>query len=110
MAIYRSAESSDALDRNELRMIPASSDLTIYQGDSFSVLFRVRASVFNAETQTYSPGDYVDLTGATAKSQIRATAASATVVEEFTPTIGAQSGDTLDRKSVVWGKSVNRGV
>jgi len=65
---------------------PATQDLEIYKGDTVEVFFRVRGKESDG-----SPGPYVDLTGSTAKSQIRATAASPTPLAEFTCTLSNQA-------------------
>lgn len=61
---------------------PARYDLSIYQGDDFSLTLRLRE-----QNPDLTLGAYIDLTGATAKAEIRATAASATVLAEFTATV-----------------------
>lgn len=66
-------------------MKPAPLDIEIYKGDTFELFVRVRERLSNGD-----PGDYVDLTGATGKAQIRATEASNTVDAEFTVTLGNQ--------------------
>jgi hypothetical protein len=75
-------------------------DLLLRQGDSFTLVFRIREKVWDPITSTYIPGDYKDLTGLFAKAQIRATAASSTVLAEFTATIPDQAV-TLNRGTVV---------
>lgn len=65
--------------------LPAQKNITIYQGDTYELIFRLKDT----------NGDYVNLTGCTAKSQIRATASTGTVAAEFTATILTQSGATL---------------
>lgn len=64
--------------------IPALQPLALYQGDSYSLLLRIKAR--------NNLGDmvYQDLTGAIGKSQIRADASSNTVIAEFTCTITDQ--------------------
>lgn len=64
---------------------PATFDISIYQGDSYDLFFRVKAR--NAL------GDmvYQDLTGATGKAQVRADKTTATVAAEFTCTLSNQS-------------------
>jgi len=57
---------------------PGSYNLEIYQGDTFKVTVRLRSR--NADG---SLGAYLDLTGCTAKAQIRSTEASDTVIAEF---------------------------
>lgn len=92
-------------------MIPGSYDLTIYQGDTFRFTFRLRESVSRA---------FIDLTGCTVSSQIRALPSSATplvafagVVEDqvampggatlsLTPTETAGLAATGDGDSYVW--------
>ena len=66
--------------------LPDSRNLSIYKGDTFSFSFRLRAK------NSYGvPADYVDLTGATAKAQIRATEDSNTIIQEFTCVIPDQT-------------------
>lgn len=64
---------------------PATFDLSIYQGDSYDLFFRVKAR--------NGIGDlvYQDLTGATAKAQIRATKETASVLAEFTCSLSNQT-------------------
>lgn len=66
-------------------MPPAANNITIYQGDTFELIIRLKDST-NA---------YVNLTGATPKSQIRANTATSTVMAEFTAALLTQSGSTL---------------
>lgn len=61
-------------------MIPASYDLSIYQGDTYSITLRLRSS--NSDG---SLGAYVDLTGATPKSEIRD--ATGVLIAEFDATL-----------------------
>lgn len=65
-------------------MQPAQRDITLYQGDTYSFFFRVRERVWDDFTSQWVPGDYVDLTNWSGKSQIRATHGSAGVLAEFT--------------------------
>lgn len=69
-------------------MKPLKFDIDIYQGDTFSMFLRVRALDANGD-----PSDYIDLTGSTAKAQIRTDVADldADPDAEFTCTIGNQS-------------------
>lgn len=71
-------------------MQPARQDLTIYQGDTYDFFFRVRERVWNAEIKEFQPGAYIDLTGWTGKSQIRATPDATAVLAEFAVTISDQ--------------------
>ena len=64
---------------------PAKLDIDIYQGDTFELIFRLKTPA----------GSYVNLTGATAKAQVRATAATTSVLAEFTASVLTQTGDTL---------------
>lgn len=59
-------------------MIPANLDITIYRGDDYSLIFRLRDSV---------TGAYTNLTGYAANAQIRAEALSDTVLATFTSTV-----------------------
>lgn len=68
-------------------MLPVNRNLTIYKGDTFDFTFKLRTKgAFGA------PGDYVDLTGATAKAQIRASQDDTTVMAEFTCSTGDDTG------------------
>ena len=67
-------------------MKPPTFNIEIYQGDTFSMFMRLRALDSNGD-----PGDYIDLTGSTAKAQIRANAAAVDPPDaEFTCTLGNQ--------------------
>jgi hypothetical protein len=68
-----------------MSFIPATLDITIYQGDDFSFSFRVRTK--NPDGTT---GAYVDLTGYTPAAQIRATEAATSSLADFTATIDDQ--------------------
>lgn len=65
----------------EKRVIPGTQDLAIYQGDDYFFSFRVRNPSPDGGA---TPGDPIDLTGSTAKAQIRSTASDASVLAEFT--------------------------
>lgn len=69
---------------------PAVLNLTVYQGDTYEILMRLRLRVWNEATQTWIKGGYLDLTGKTAKGQIRSSKASATVAAEFTCQVADQ--------------------
>lgn len=62
--------------------VPASSDITVYQGDTFEYFFRIK------DTAT---GVYFDLTGWTIRAQIRATAAAVNPLATFTVTLSNQA-------------------
>ena len=66
--------------------VPATRDITIYQGDTYTLQFRVR----NLNTDG-TPGTYVDLTGCTPKAQIRTSTSATTVLAEFTATLADQT-------------------
>lgn len=72
--------------------LPVGKNLSIYKGDSYEFSFRLRARAGDG-----TPGDYVDLTGCTAKAQIRQTEDSSTTIAEFTTEIPTQNGDDLGR-------------
>lgn len=75
---------------------PATYAPEIYQGDSWDLFFRVKARDGSGNMV------YQDLTGATPKSQLRATAASGTVLAELTCTLsdqGTTPGGVLVRLS-----------
>jgi hypothetical protein len=63
---------------------PAAKDIVLYQGDDYSFFFRVRERVWDDFTNQWVPGNYVNLTNWSGKSQIRATASSGTILAEFT--------------------------
>jgi hypothetical protein len=72
-------------------VVPASQDITIYQGDTWDDLFfRVRNRVYNSSTGEYEAGSYVDLTGYTAKAEIRPTPGGNLIVA-MTVTLSNQS-------------------
>jgi len=52
-------------------MQPAQCDIQLYRGDYFEMTLRLREGTFNGTA--YTPGAYLDLTGWTPKSEIRAT-------------------------------------
>jgi hypothetical protein len=64
--------------------LPNNKDITIYQGDTWEFIFRLK----NESTA-------LNLTGATPKAQIRPTAGSPVLVQEITAALLTQSGDTL---------------
>lgn len=61
---------------------PAVRDITIYQGDTYSLTFRVRSRNTDG-----TAGAYLDLTGCTPKAQLRTAPSSTSVVAEFTATL-----------------------
>lgn len=66
-------------------LIPPTYPLEFYQGDS--VAFSIRA---RGRTSTGGPGAYYDLTGSTAKAQLRTFEEDSTSIE-FTVTLGNQT-------------------
>lgn len=66
-------------------MIPAVLNITITRGDTCEVFFRVRSKNANG-----TPGEYINLTGNTAKSQVRATVKAVVISAEFTCTLTDQ--------------------
>lgn len=70
--------------------MPAENDIEIYQGDSYELIFRLRDA----------GGNYMNLTGAVPKAQIRATPESGVVLAEFDADLLTQSGDTLGGVSI----------
>lgn len=68
---------------------PAVRDITIYQGDTYTLQFRVRA-----QNTDGTPGAYIDLTGATPKAQLRSAPQSTTVIAEFAATLDNQTTNT----------------
>lgn len=72
--------------------LPVNKNLSVYKGDSFAFSFRLR-------TQS-GVASYVDLTGCTAKAEIRATEDSGTVIAEFDTEVPTQTGDDLGRVNI----------
>ena len=66
--------------------LPESRNIDIYKGDTYGFSFRLRD-----RTPTGARGAYVDLTGCTAKAQIRSTEDTPTVLVEFTASIPNQT-------------------
>lgn len=62
-------------------MAAAKKDLLLKQGDSYTLIFRVRTKVFDSVTNSYVPGDYRDLTGLTGKAQIRPAPGAASIAD-----------------------------
>lgn len=75
--------------------LPVGRNLSIYKGDSYEFSFRLRE-----RDEAGAPAGYVNLTGCTAKAQIRATEDSSTVIAEFATEIPTQSGDDLGRVNI----------
>lgn len=73
--------------------LPTQVNFDVYKGDTFTWWFRLRDRLSSG-----APGDYMDLTGATAKAQIRASEDAGTVLAEFTCTIGDQSNSATKGK------------
>jgi hypothetical protein len=63
-------------------MEPGVYNMTLYQGDDRTLIFRLRSQNVDG-----TPGAYLDLTGQTAKAQIRTTESSSTVAAEFSTEI-----------------------
>lgn len=72
--------------------LPVGKNLTIYKGDSFEFSFRLRARDANGD-----PAGYVDLSGCTAKAQVRASEDATSVMAEFTAEVPVQTGEDLGR-------------
>ena len=70
-------------------MTPYHKDITIRRGDTKTIFFRIRERTWNGTE--WVAGAYRDLTGWTAKSEIRPDADSNTVLATFTPTLSDQS-------------------
>lgn len=68
-------------------MLPVNKNLTIYRGDSFDFDFRLRE-----KNPDGTPGDYLDLTGATPKAQVRTSNDETSVAAEFTCSLGPEAG------------------
>lgn len=73
--------------------LPVNRNITIYKGDTFTLDFRLRA-----RTSQGDPGVYIDLTGATARAQIRP-AEDGSLSTEFTCATADQT--TTDGKGRV---------
>lgn len=67
-------------------MKPATHNIEIYRGDTYTKFLRIRAKDENGD-----PGPYVDLTGSTPKAQIRLTEDDPDVAAEFTAVLGNQT-------------------
>ena len=67
-------------------MKPATHNIEIYKGDTYTKFIRIRSKDENGD-----PGPYVDLTGATPKAQIRLNEDDTEVKAEFTATLGNQT-------------------
>lgn len=72
-------------------MQPVLQDISVYQGDTFDFFFRVRERVWDPALEEYVAGNYINLTGWSGKSQIRASADATAVLAEFTVTISDQA-------------------
>lgn len=72
-------------------MQPSPQDITIYQGDNYDFFFRLRERVWDAGLGDYVAGAYIDLTGWTGRSQIRANATAAAPLAEFAVTLSDQT-------------------
>jgi len=59
-------------------MIPANLDITVYRGDDYVLVFRMKDSVSNT---------YTDLTSRSGRAQVRASAENATVIATFAVTV-----------------------
>lgn len=70
-------------------MIPASYDLTVYQGDTFSKTFRIRQ--LNADLTL---GAYLNLTGYVGAAQVRTSPSANSVLATFTVTLEDQTSYT----------------
>jgi hypothetical protein len=68
-------------------MKPGAFDLDVYQGDTYERTFRLRQRVLDVDGVTYIPGAYLDLTGYTARSQIRDTPIAASISATATVTV-----------------------
>lgn len=64
-------------------MQPVPQDLRIYQGDTYDFFFRLRERVWDEAAGDYVPGDYINLTDWTGKSQIRTAVTAADPMAEF---------------------------
>jgi hypothetical protein len=72
--------------------VAATKNLKIYKGDSYSLLLRVRSTVWDEEQGAFVPSDYVNLTGKIARAQIRPEAGhTGEPLAEFTCTIPSQA-------------------
>jgi hypothetical protein len=69
--------------------LPVTKNLAIYKGDTYKFSFRLK--------EQSGAQNYVDLTGCTAKAEIRPDHDSETVLVEFTTEVPTQTGDDLGR-------------
>lgn len=76
--------------------LPVEKDITLYQGDTYMTVIRLRGRITSS-----APRTYVDLTGCVGKAQIRATESSSVVIAEFTCTIPNQTVATDKGKLVL---------
>lgn len=72
-------------------MLPAPRDLTLYQGDTFAMTVGLKDKTVDGLA-----GNPVNLTGCTARAQIRATTAATTVLAEFACTITTPTAGKID--------------
>lgn len=87
-------------------MLPATKDISIYHGDTFVLMVRLREKTVDGLA-----GDPVDLTGATAKAQIRADYVTSTVTTEMSCTFPTgQPGVILVKIPASGTTAINTGV
>lgn len=72
-------------------MKKATYKIEFVRGDSYELFGRVRTKVWDAETSTYVPGPYRDLTGWVGRAQVRTALNSTTVLFSFDVELGNQS-------------------
>lgn len=70
--------------------LPAQKPITIYQGDTFDLVLRLRA-----KTATGGRGSYMDLTGCVGQAEIRETTSSTTVLATFDVEVPTQEDVNL---------------
>lgn len=74
-------------------MLPVTKNISVYQGDTFSLLFRLREKNLDG-----TPGPYLNLTGATVEAKIAKKSdgsVSATFTSEITSATGGEALITL---------------
>jgi hypothetical protein len=68
-------------------MLPGVLNLGVYQGDRYEVFLRIRELIWDEGTETWVPGDYLDLTGYIVKAEIKVNKTQVAPTASFAPTI-----------------------
>ena len=77
-------------------MKPASYTLNVVRGDDVKITIRARTNTYDPATQTYTLGDYIDLTGYTVASMFRLTP-DATSPTPVTATCNVDANQVLNK-------------